>query len=329
MLLTVAIPSHNSTDLLYAAINSLALDPSFGLRFDICISDNSIDDNTNKLCLDKYSTNPNIHYYRSVDCVSLDENVNKVVELSRGTYVWIFGDDDLLVPGVLNHLLDFLAVSNPDLVILNSQSFFSDQTIEISRLPPGVQSVYTPAESNDFLADLGGYLTYVGSILVRRDLWVQYYDHGQIGSYFAHISAVCAIKQGRSAHVFSTPIIRMRMHSQTWTNRSFLIWNSYFPNLIWSLPGYSMQAKVSVSPLRPIHSPLRMIAARAYGTLSTSVWAQVILPSRDVAPIFKLYTLFLSLLPRLPFRVLYRFHIILFRNRHTRRFSPALALSQL
>jgi hypothetical protein len=192
-----------------------------------------------------------------------------------------------------------------------------------------VQAVYLPEQSDAFLQDLGGYLTYVGGILVRRELWLHHYNRSTIGSFFAHIDAVCAIKRGRSAHYFAHPAIRMRMHSQTWTSKSFLIWNRLYPELIWSLPGYGAAAKQAVIPRWPMHSPRRMLAARAYGRLSLPVWKQVIRPSHEVASAFKAFTLLLCLLPRGLFSQLYRLVILRLRRRHSRGFSPALALSQL
>jgi glycosyltransferase involved in cell wall biosynthesis len=327
--LTIAIPSHNATHYLQEAVHSIMAEPEFGKHVDISISDNSISDSTTKLYRNQYHGNLAIHHHRSLEYDSLDANVNRAVELATGTYVWIFGDDDLIVPGVLARLLPFLKANQPDLVVLNSQSFQDDEIIEASRVPAGVLAVYLPDQSDAFLQDLGGYLTYVGCILVRRELWLQYYNRSTIGSFFGHIDAVCAIKSGRSAHYFDLPAIRMRMHSQTWSSKSFLIWNRLYPELIWNLPGYGVAAKQSVIPRWPIHSPRRMLAARAYGRLSLLVWRQVIWPSIEVAPFFKIFTLLLCLLPRSVFSNLYRLLILRLRSRHSRDFSPALALSQL
>jgi glycosyltransferase involved in cell wall biosynthesis len=329
VLLTVAIPSHNATHYLDEAIRSVLAEPEFGRDVDLCISDNSPSESTTELIRSHYQGNPAIQHHRSLAYDSLDANVNRAVELARGTYVWIFGDDDLIVPGVLGRLVAFLEEKQPDLVVLNSETFQGTSTIESSRVPAGARAVYQPGQDDAFLKDLGGYLTYVGGILVRRELWLQHYNRSTIGSFFAHIAAVCAIKRSRSAHYFDHPAIRMRMHSQTWTSQSFRIWNCLYPELIWSLPGYSAAAKQAVIPRRPIHSPRRMLAARAYGRLTLPVWRQVIAPSRDVALLFKVFTLLLPLLPRSLFSWLYRLLILRLRRRHTLGFSPALALSQL
>ena len=329
MLLTIVIPSHNSTHYLDQAVQSIIAEPEFGRDVDLSISDNSLSDSTSELYQLKYKGNSAINYHRSLEYDSLDANVNRAVELGSGTYVWIFGDDDLIVPGLLTPLLTLLIEKQPDIVVLNSQSFHGHQIIESSRVPPGVSTVYFADQSDEFLKDLGGYLTYVGCILVRRELWLKYHDPTTIGTFFAHIDAICSIKRDRSAHYFPQPAIRMRLHSQTWTSKSFLIWNCFYPELIWRLDGYGNSAKQAVIPPRPIHSPRRMLAARAYGSLNLSVWRQVIFYSSNVKPAFKVFTLILCCLPRRLFRELYRLFILRLRSSHTTGFSPALALSQL
>ena len=123
MLLTIAIPSHNATHYLEEAVRSIITEPEFGRDVNISISDNSPSQATTELFQNQYQGNPAIQHHRSLEYDSLDANVNRAVELATGTYVWIFGDDDLIVPGVLSRLLLFLEEEQPDLVVLNSQSF--------------------------------------------------------------------------------------------------------------------------------------------------------------------------------------------------------------
>ena len=126
---------------------------------DLSISDNSLSDSTSELYQFKYKSMSAIKYHRSLEYDSLDSNVNRAVELASGTYVWIFGDDDLVVPGVLKPLLTLLIKKQPDIVVLNSQSFQGDQIIESSRVSSGVSTLYSEDQSDEFLRDLGGYLT--------------------------------------------------------------------------------------------------------------------------------------------------------------------------
>lgn len=328
-LLTIAIPSNNKTELLALAIGSIVSQFSNENDCEICISDNSIDNSTERLIREKYLSMHQVSYNRTLDAPSLDENVNKVVQLSKGKYVWIFGDDDLIVEGaldkVINHLIDF----SPDILILNSLSFDESGVIEDSRTVLEKSKNYGPTDNDIFLTELGGYLTYVGGIVIRRELWITYFRSEMVGSYFAHIDAVCTAKVDRTAAYISDPCIQMRLHNQTWTSKHYQIWNILFPKTIWGLSGYSEFAKSSVTPQILINSLKAMLSSRAYGRFNIKIYREVILNNLDANNITKLIGLIVALLPQWILSFMYRSYIILIKNERQANFSPKLALSQL
>jgi hypothetical protein len=328
-LLTIAIPSNNKTELLALAIGSIVSQFSNENDCEICISDNSIDNSTERLIREKYLSMHQVSYNRTLDAPSLDENVNKVVQLSKGKYVWIFGDDDLIVEGaldkVINHLIDF----SPDILILNSLSFDKSGVIEDSRTVLEKSKNYGPTDNDIFLTELGGYLTYVGGIVIRRELWIKYFRSEMVGSYFAHIDAVCTAKVDRTAAYISDPCIQMRLHNQTWTSKHYQIWNILFPKTIWGLSGYSEFAKSSVTPQILINSLKAMLSSRAYGRFNIKIYREVILNNLDANNITKLIGLIVALLPQWILSFVYRSYIILIKNERQANFSPKLALSQL
>ena len=52
---------------------------------------------------------------------------------------------------VLTAVIPFIKKNDPDLVILNSQSFTGSKTIEESRMPSGIRSIYFPEQNDLFL----------------------------------------------------------------------------------------------------------------------------------------------------------------------------------
>jgi glycosyltransferase involved in cell wall biosynthesis len=328
-LLTIAIPSNNKTELLCLAIGSIVSQLRNEIDCEICISDNSIGNSTEVLIREKYSALPQISYRKTLDARSLDENVNKVVQFSKGKYVWIFGDDDLIVEGaldkVINHLIDF----SPDILILNSLSFDKSGVIEDSRTVLENSKNYGPTDNDIFLMELGGYLTYVGGIVIRRELWVKYFRSEMVGSYFAHIDAVCTAKVGRTATYIADPCIQMRLHNQTWTSKHYQIWNILFPKTIWGLSGYSEFAKSSVTPQILINSLKAMLSSRAYGRFNTQIYGEVIINCTQASRATKLFGLLIANLPQNALRLLYILYIKCIKNKRGPKFSPKLALAQL
>ena len=150
-LLTIAIPAHNKSSYLNSALNSIISDDKFGENVNLVISDNSLNDDIEKLYYERFSYHKDIHYFKSKDVSCLDSNVNRSVEVSTGKYVWIFGDDDIIVPGVLKKLISFLQQEKPCFTVLNSKSFRDQIIVEESRLPNNIESVYDNHDNDKFL----------------------------------------------------------------------------------------------------------------------------------------------------------------------------------
>ena len=295
----------------------------------MCISDNSEGYGTENLIRTKYSDNSQIVYRRSLDAPSLDENVNMAISMARGKYVWIFGDDDLIMENFLAELITYLKHSSPDIVILNSCSFHEQGQVETSRLALDSLKVYGPDDDNLFLADQGAYITYVPCIVIRKNLWENFFRPEKIGTFFAYIDTVFRSKIGHTAHYLPSPAIKMRLHMQTWKAKHFEIWNIYFPEVIWKLDNYSSEAKQSVIQRYPLKSVRRILASRAYGRFNFKIFKTFLLPAKNSSPIVKFLGFLISIIPSELFRLLYIFFILTFRNKHSVSFSPKLALSQL
>ena len=328
-LLSIVVPSNNRTELLEEAINSIISDPGWGSDCELCISDNSKSDETGMLIQATYASVSGIIYRRSLDAPSLDENVNMAVSMANGEYAWIFGDDDLISPGFLRYFIEYLRTHAPDIVVLNSRSFQDGEIVEDSRLAFDSPKIYGVDDNDAFLADYGGYLTYVGGIAIRKALWQQYLRPQMFGTFFAHIDAVCRAKLGHVAHYLSRPAIDMRLHFQTWTSKHFEIWNIFFPKVIWGLDDYSTRAKNSVIQQYPLKSTMKILSSRAYGKFNFKNFRETLLRSKNSTWQVKVSGFFIAILPREIFRRLYILYILLFKRKHDISFSPKLALAQL
>ena len=328
-LISIVIPSNNRTELLDEAILSIITESSWNSNCELCISDNSSGNGTENLIRTKYSGSSQIVYRRSLDAPSLDENVNMAISMARGKYVWIFGDDDLIMENFLAELITYLKNNSPDIVILNSCSFQEQGQVEASRLALDSLKVYGPDDDNLFLADQGAYITYVPCIVIRTNLWKKFFRPEKIGTFFAHIDTVFRSKIGHTAHYLPSPAIKMRLHMQTWKAKHFEIWNIYFPEVIWKLDNYSSQAKQSVIQRYPLKSVKRILASRAYGRFNFKIFKSFLLPAKNSSLIVKVLGFLISIIPSELFRLLYIFYILIFRNKHSVAFSPKLALSQL
>ena len=328
-LLSIIIPSNNLASYLEEALDSLLKEKSIGKYVEICISDNSNSAETYEMYKNKYSSSKIIKYKRSLKSPSLDENAFEVSKMANGKYIWFFGDDDLLIKDSLNKILNFLEDKNPSLVIFNSKSFDTNGQIQERRVPIN-ENIFFKLEDNDkFLSMMGGYITYIPSILIDKNLWFKNYSQSKQGTFFAHVDAVLRSKNNCSAHFFSEPVINMRVHSQTWTDSHFEIWNFFYPQVIWSVEGYTDEAKEKIITKNPLGMVKRYISSRAWSRYNFSSWKKHVLPHHDLHIYTKLSSLFISLIPVFILKELYLAHIFLFRRTQTLYFCPNLARAQL
>jgi glycosyltransferase involved in cell wall biosynthesis len=119
--LSICIPTYNRAPHLNNCLHSIILNQSRStIDFEVCVSDNCSTDETEKIvsraqeCID-------IQYQKNKRNLGLAGNFLKVVGMAKGEFVWILGDDDLLMPHALEKL-DNLIISHSgsDFFYINS-----------------------------------------------------------------------------------------------------------------------------------------------------------------------------------------------------------------
>lgn len=132
ILLTIAIPTYNKVACLENLLNNiLSQVAELEENIEICISDNNSPDNTQKVVAKFKENHPNlINYNRNKENLGAEKNMLLVIEMSKGEFVWLFGDDDLIVPNGLKDVINFIknnCKENTALVTLREKSFFIDE----------------------------------------------------------------------------------------------------------------------------------------------------------------------------------------------------------
>jgi glycosyltransferase involved in cell wall biosynthesis len=156
------------------------------MDFQVCVSDNCSTDET-KDAVRRAEASIAIKYQKNLRNLGIPKNFLNVVEMADGEFVWLIGDDDLLLPCALEELFDLLSKHpNIDFFYINSfhlttQYVFSfPQPFDISNLPENMALVSSwpnsgemrfmdlinPKISFDFLG--GMFLS-----VFRRQNWIQ------------------------------------------------------------------------------------------------------------------------------------------------------------
>jgi len=126
-LLSICIPTYNRSKYLREAIESVLeqIDQSKVDKIELVISDNASTDETEAVVsryIDRHQVR--LKYSRNATNVGSDGNILCVVARSSGKYIWVLGDDDLVIDGAIDRLLaEIEANKNVDIYFGEKKDF--------------------------------------------------------------------------------------------------------------------------------------------------------------------------------------------------------------
>ena len=190
IILSICIPTYNRAEHLRNCLSSFVqcgLSNLSGVQ--ICISDNCSTDIT-KQVVGEAGNLLNIKYRKNRSNIGLARNFLEVVQMADGEFVWLLGDDDLLLPGacekitelIENHsLVDYFFVNSSHLTTEYVQSF--SQPFELGNLPRAMKRFSSRTESGELrfleLIDPKISFDFLGGIFLsvfRRSMWLSHVD---------------------------------------------------------------------------------------------------------------------------------------------------------
>lgn len=185
---------------------------------DIVVSDNASVDETESIVSLMIAQGAPISYYRNPANLGMDENADLAIRRSRGEYVLLFGDDDMLESGALATILRCLT-EHPDLGIIYANFRIFDTTLE--REIDFRDVAFDPIESDEYFADgmevverTRKIFAAISGGVFRRELWVQAASERFYGSIFIHVGItmdiLCRVRA--PAYVFKQPLFKYRLN---------------------------------------------------------------------------------------------------------------------
>lgn len=123
--LSLTIPTYNRAPFLAELLECLL--PQFAAlapgEAELIVSDNCSTDDTPAVVASFAARGLPCRCVRNATNLGADGNFAQCLNLARGQYVWVMGDDDLLLPGALPALVSLLRDRDVDLVYLSSVAF--------------------------------------------------------------------------------------------------------------------------------------------------------------------------------------------------------------
>ena len=166
--LTIAIPTFNRARFLKHTLERIQ-EQRFAIgtdRIELLVCDNHSEDSTPDVLREVQLLDPSIRITRHNTNIGPDHNIATCFMLARGRYVWILGDDDFPVDGLLARLLPILEKTDYGLVYLKPYGFDTDP---IAERPFSLGSEHEYTSLSAFLYRVGAHLTFISSIIVYKD----------------------------------------------------------------------------------------------------------------------------------------------------------------
>jgi abequosyltransferase len=268
--LSICIATYNRGKFVGATLESILSQADD--RVEIIVVDGASPDNTQDVIRPYLSQHPNLHYYREKTNSGVDCDYDKSVSYASGDYCWLLPDDDLLAPGAVAQVLDRLGQGSPELIVVNSEIWNADfsQNLDTRMLPFRSDRTYGPGDGEKVFKDLATCLSFIGSVVIQRGVWLERERKPYYGTLYVHVGVIFQQPAVERVSVISEPLIRIRYGNSMWSPRSFEVLYFKWPRLIWSFPQFTVAAKRQIIWREPWHRCRSLLKSRAIGEYSRS-----------------------------------------------------------
>ncbi|MBQ0088670.1 MAG: glycosyltransferase family 2 protein [Prevotellaceae bacterium] len=157
-LLSICIPTWNRARFLRKSLDSF-VERFFEIEADmveLIVSDNCSDDDTESVVQEYTNKGLPIRYNRNEQNIGADGNFLKCMGISQGKYIFLLGDDDVLVPGSLKLIVDILKSGDFGLVHIHKHKYLKG-------------GIYRYNDINKFVSQVSYWITFMSANIFLKE----------------------------------------------------------------------------------------------------------------------------------------------------------------
>lgn len=298
-ILSICIATYNRSSYIAETLDSII--PQLSDDVELLVVDGASTDDTEVVVRSYMNHEPRIRYVRLAVKGGVDQDYCKSVEFARGVYCWLFTDDDVLKPGAVNAVKTAITEGH-DLIIVNAE--VRDRNLKKLLSPQQIivpcNKSYTHENFESFFVDALKYLSFIGAVVIRRNIWLSREKALYFGTEFVHVGVIFQKPLQKSALIIADPYICIRYGNGQWKPRSFQIWMFKWPKLIWSFETISDAAKQKVSPQEPWRKLSALLLLRGKGAYNIHHYCDFF----SHLPLSKSWKICANIISRLPIKIL-------------------------
>lgn len=236
ILLSIYIPTYNRPKELLELLNNIKnersklIDPSI---VEVVVSDNCSNTDIKHFIND---TSLIDSYTKNDINIGADENILMYYKKTKGEFVWLIGDDDLIAKNSLKKiitLLNKIKIEDCDLIFLNSQ--IEDMSGNILNSSSVKTNVNGMIKSNDLVDIVNTSLLTMSCLIIRRKSENLYYESLYGKTFYVSPLAIALDRLSHKpyAYLFNYPIIRYREGDKSgWSMHWSMISLVYVPYVL-------------------------------------------------------------------------------------------------
>lgn len=169
-LLSIAIPTYNRASYLDQCLQHLCDQLRGNENYvELLVCDNNSGDDT-AMIVQKHISNGNaIKYVKNSSNIGPDHNIAQCFDRANGKYVWIFGDDDILLEGALGKVLKILRDDEYGVVHINTYGFKCDYRVE--KPWQWVKNTLVYTNPYDFFKRVNYWVTFITANIINKSFY--------------------------------------------------------------------------------------------------------------------------------------------------------------
>ena len=286
-LLSILIPTYNRASYLDKLLEELQIqlrDCPEG-SVEVIISDNCSSDETSQICSQTCKPNSFLRYIKQAHNIGPDNNFLALIKEVRGSYFWLFGDDDLPRRGLLSLLVQVLQSKSPALLYLPSTwlpHICSSDLDPISNLKLEADNPIAYAQKHHI------WTTFISAWIVSRaaldncGITLEVVSQG-IGSYFIQLGWILPLLNNKRHNFYSITDICILATSSNQRGGHFLrTFCINYPDAVVRLTGGNkLLSRSLVSPFLTSYLPSLILSIRLSRLGDrVKVWPQLLAMSK-------------------------------------------------
>jgi abequosyltransferase len=292
-ILSICIPTYNRASYLQLCLEQICKQlEGFVQQVSIIIGDNASSDNTNQVVQCFIDRGFPVVYHRHEHNVGVDANIAFCLKHCKGEYLWITGDDDLVLDGKLHLIMNLLLQKKYKHLYLGHYWFASDYLSEVP-LNNTSNRIIEYSNAAVYLKKINIWITFVSCHILKRT----YVDDNSVSQFIgSNLNQLCWIlpaicDQGIAAHISGNVIACKGNNSG-----GYSLFETFGPNLNTVVHAQIKKEKVPAYAIKALNyyfiKDFMPLYCLRYKLGKMTAFKSEISPFRILQPLYKKYPVY-------------------------------------